>query len=50
AIPQNQRHNKKLVNELQTAVKFLQQRRMEEQNNAITQTKSKDVMKSRKKT
>ncbi|QLC52559.1 BID domain-containing protein [Bartonella alsatica] len=50
AIPQNQRHDKKLVNELQTAVKFLQQRHVEEQNNAITQTKSKDVMKSRKKT
>ncbi|WP_375612409.1 MULTISPECIES: type II toxin-antitoxin system protein adenylyltransferase VbhT [unclassified Bartonella] len=43
AIPQNQPQDKKLVNELQTAVKFLQQRHTQELKNVIAETKSKDV-------
>ncbi|EJF79120.1 hypothetical protein [Bartonella doshiae] len=43
AIPQNKPQDKKLMNKFQTAVKFLQQRYVEEQNNAIAQIKSKDV-------
>ncbi|WP_375640346.1 type II toxin-antitoxin system protein adenylyltransferase VbhT [Bartonella sp. MM55XZML] len=43
AISKNQLQDKKLVNELQTAVKFLQQRHTQELKNVIAQTKSKDV-------
>ncbi|WP_330168226.1 hypothetical protein [Bartonella grahamii] len=43
AIPQNQLQDNKLVNELQMAVKFLQQRHTQELKNVIAQTKSKDV-------
>ncbi|UNE53893.1 Ti-type conjugative transfer relaxase TraA [Bartonella machadoae] len=39
-----QPHDKKLVNELQTAVKFLQQKQIQEQNNAIARTRSKNVV------
>nr|WP_015060428.1 Ti-type conjugative transfer relaxase TraA [Bartonella sp. TT0105]ADN97079.1 conjugal transfer protein TraA1 [Bartonella sp. TT0105] len=43
AIPKQQSRDKKLIKEFQTAVKFLQQRHIQEQINAMTRTKSKDV-------
>nr|CDP79617.1 cell filamentation protein Fic [Bartonella schoenbuchensis]CDP79636.1 cell filamentation protein Fic [Bartonella schoenbuchensis] len=43
-IASKQPHDKKLTNELQTAIKFLQQRHIQEQNNlAITRTPSKGI-------
>nr|WP_283772529.1 Fic family protein [Bartonella sp. G70] len=45
AISPNQPQDKKLMNEFQTVVKFLQERRhIQGQNKAIAQTKSKDVL------
>lgn len=46
-LPKEQLQDKKLVNELQTAVQFLQQRHIQEINNASVRTKSKDVIRSR---
>ncbi|WP_375673206.1 hypothetical protein [Bartonella sp. TS82HLJMH] len=43
AISKNQPQDKKLVKEFQMAIKFLQQRRIQELNNAYERTKSKDV-------
>lgn len=43
AIPLDQLHDIKRIDELQTAVKFLQQRHEQELNNTIAQTKSTEV-------
>ncbi len=43
AIPSKQSQDKRLINELQAAVQFLQQKHIQEQNNAISRKKSKDV-------
>lgn len=43
ALPKQQSHDKDRIKEFQTAVKFLQQRHIQEQNSAYEHTKSKDV-------
>ncbi|WP_273717687.1 MULTISPECIES: BID domain-containing protein [Bartonella] len=42
-LPQQQSPDKEHIKEFQTAVKFLQQKHIQEQNNAIAREKSKDV-------